>query len=69
MSYVLSTLDTAVQPRRRFDAHNKADVVALARFRKNNKWEGGCPFFLEWPFLDISTMCLAKFTDAMLEAV
>ena len=67
MSYMLSTLDTVVQQRRRFDAHNKADVEAFARFRKENKWEGGCPFFLEWPFLDISAMCLSKFTDAMLE--
>lgn len=66
MSYALSTLDAVVRERRKFDARNKADVEAFAKFRKHNKWENGCPFFLEWPFLDISAMCLSKFTDLML---
>ena len=68
MSYMLSTLDSVAKQRRRFDALNKADVEAFAKFRRLNRWEGGCPFFLEWPFLDVSAMCLAKFTDAMLPA-
>jgi hypothetical protein len=63
--YMLSTLNT-VGNRRRFDASKKADVLAFASFRKNNKWEGGCPFYLEWPYVNIAVMCLEKYADRML---
>lgn len=69
MSYVLSALSTFSENRRhRFDPTNKEDLKALAYFRKNSKWENGCPFYLEWPFADIVGMCISKFTDHQLSA-
>ena len=70
MGYALSALSTfADNRRRRFDPKKKADLVELAYFRKNNKWKNGCPFFLEWPYTDIASMCLLKYTDRMLAAI
>jgi hypothetical protein len=52
--------------RRKFDPSNKIDLYELAYFRSNSKWRTGCPFYLEWPFEDIITMCHSKYTDHML---
>lgn len=67
MSYTLSALGSfSENKRRRFNPSNKNDLRALAFFRKNSKWENGCPFYLEWPHADIVSMCLSKYTDKML---
>lgn len=64
MSYVLSALGVFSDNRRRqFNPGNKKDLLEFAYFRKYNKWQNGCPFFLEWPYADIVSMCLAKYTD------
>ena len=52
--------------RRRFDPSSNTDLKEFSYFKKNNKWRDRCPFFLEWPFQDISTMCNAKYADYML---
>jgi hypothetical protein len=65
MNFVLTAIGE--HPRRRFDPSKQADAKELAFFRKNQKWEKGCPFYLEWPYSDIASMCMAKFTDHALK--
>lgn len=70
MSYELSALGVFSDNRRhRFNPKDKKDLVELAYFRKNNAWKNGCPFFLEWPFTDIVSMCLSKYTDHELASI
>lgn len=52
--------------RHRFDPSNQNDLKEFSYFKKHSKWRDTCPFFLEWPFQDISTMCNAKYSDFML---
>jgi hypothetical protein len=52
--------------RRKFDPANKTDLYELAYFKQNKKWRTSCPFYLEWPFEDVITMCHTKYTDHML---
>lgn len=53
--------------RRKFDPSNKEDLQALRYFMKTNSWgAGGCPFYLEWPYQDIVSMCQSKYTAYML---
>lgn len=70
MGFALSALGTFKgNKRRRFDPSKKEDLREFAYFRKNLKWEHGCPFFLEWPYADIVLMCMSKFTDHELSAL
>lgn len=50
------------QQRREFDPSNKVDQAELAYFMKHSTWRDTCPFFLEYPYGDIPTMCMVKFT-------
>lgn len=54
-------------PRREFDPSNKEDQLELAYFMKNSHWRDTCPFYLEYPYADIPTMCLVKYTKYSLE--
>lgn len=49
--------------RRTFNPENKQDQQELAYFIKNKKWRSGCPFFLEFPYSDIPSMCLARYAE------
>ena len=60
---------TGLNDRRLFDASRKEDLHELKYFLENDKWEKGCPFYLEDPFEDIPSMCKDKFTRLMLETV
>jgi len=53
--------------RRKFDPTTNADLKELAYFKKFNKWRNGCPFYLEWPYKDIVSMCQGRYTDHMLQ--
>jgi hypothetical protein len=53
--------------RRKFDPASVADLKELAYFKKNKTWKDTCPFYLEWPFQDVVTMCQTKYTDYMLK--
>lgn len=55
--------------RRKFNPATEADRSELAKFRKNGKWENGCPFYLEFPYLDIVTLCQVKLSDFALTAL
>lgn len=52
--------------RRKFNPESKVDLAELAFFKKHSKWKYGCPFYLEWPYQDIVSMCQARYTEHML---
>lgn len=58
-----------VYQRHEFDPSSKSDMVVARRFFHNNKWEDGCPFFLEWPYLDIPSMIKDKITQYTLKGI
>ena len=46
-----------------FDPSFPDDRLAAKEYFMNNKWsKNGCPFFLEWPYLDIPSMLKDKIT-------
>ena len=55
--------------RRNFNINDQNDVAEFAYFRKNNKWKNGCPFQLEYPYLDVVSMITSKLLDKFLEKV
>ena len=61
-----STLNQYTATRRhKFDPSSKQDLIELAYFKNNGKWKEGCPFYLEWPYQDIVSMCQSKYTEYM----
>lgn len=60
-------LNDHVTARRRFDPSNIADLKELAYFKKNRTWKNTCPFYVEWPFQDVVTMCQTRYTEHMLK--
>jgi hypothetical protein len=60
-------LSDIVEARRKFDPSNNADLKELAYFKKNKTWKNTCPFYVEWPFQDVVTMCQTRYTDYMLK--
>lgn len=52
--------------RRKFNPSKKEDLNELTFFVKNKKWKGVCPFYLEYPWEDIPTMCKDKYSEFML---
>jgi hypothetical protein len=65
-SYDWNNLSEFTTKRRRFDPSNPKDLKELSFFKKNGKWKDGCPFFIEWPFKDVVTMCQERYTTHML---
>lgn len=61
-----SILNDFANRRRRFNPSQVEDLKELSYFRKNGTWKTACPFYLEWPYKDIVSMCQAKYTDYML---
>jgi hypothetical protein len=55
--------------RRSFEPGSKDDMKIAKKFFHNNKWENGCPFFLEWPYLDIPAMIKDKITEYTLKGI
>jgi hypothetical protein len=46
-----------------FDPEFPDDIMYAKEFLKTNSWgPNGCPFFLEWPYLDIPSMIKDKIT-------
>jgi hypothetical protein len=58
-----------VYQRRVFEPSSKEDLKIARKFFHNNKWETGCPFFLEWPYLDIPSMLKDKITSYTLKGL
>jgi hypothetical protein len=58
-----------IYQRHQFDPSSKGDMIQVRRFLHNNKWEYGCPFILEWPYLDIPSMIKDKITNYTLKGL
>jgi hypothetical protein len=52
--------------RREFNPSSKEDLLELRYFKKNGKWENGCPFYLQDPFIEVPAMCDSIYTTYML---
>jgi hypothetical protein len=39
-----------------FDPKRSDHVDTYRNFLKDSKWSGGCPFYLEWPYLTVPDM-------------
>lgn len=55
--------------RHQFDPSSKEDLKIVRKYLHDNKWEHGCPFFLEWPYLDIPAMIKDKITSYTLKGL
>ena len=52
---------SSLSERRLFDPANVNDVLELTYYIKHNQWKDRCPFFVEYPWEDIPTMCKDKY--------
>jgi hypothetical protein len=64
-----TVLRSLLPERRRFDVKSTTDLKELSFFIKNHTWKNSCPFYLEWPYTDIPTMCKSKLTEYVLKKV
>jgi hypothetical protein len=58
-----------IYQRRMFEPGSKEDMQVARKFFHSNKWQDGCPFFLEWPYLDIPSMLKDKITSYTLKGL
>jgi hypothetical protein len=56
-------LNRYVSKREYFDPANEQHLKQLAYFVKNGRWQNGCPFYLEQPYLEIPAMCSNRFLE------
>ena len=56
--------------RRTFNPSNKSDLKLVKKYLHNHSWgNDGCPFFLEWPYLDVPSMVKDKITEYTLKGL
>lgn len=56
--------------RHQFDASNKDDLKLVRKYLHNHSWgSAGCPFYLEWPYLDVPNMIKDKITEYTLKGL
>lgn len=53
--------------RRVFNPKDSKDVADYRNFVTRGKWDGGCPFFLDWPYLTIPDMIKDRLTKNLLK--
>ena len=53
-------VSSAVWKKREFDPANQEDLREYRYFLDNASWKNGCPFILEWPFLNVLDMIKHK---------
>jgi hypothetical protein len=59
-----------VNKRNIFDPSFDDDMAVVKEFLKTSSWgKEGCPFFLEWPYLDIPSMIKDKITNYTLKGL
>lgn len=46
-------LSTHQWPKRPFNPHSAEDLAIYQKFLLNDRWSNGCPFVIEWPFLNV----------------
>lgn len=42
--------------KREFDPCSADDLTVYRKFLLDDRWENGCPFVIEWPFLNVLDM-------------
>jgi hypothetical protein len=53
-----------------FDASSKDDLKLVRKYLHTLSWgNDGCPFYLEWPYLDIPSMVKDKITTYTLKGL
>lgn len=52
-----------IRERRQFNPLNTEDLKAYKHFIDHGKWEGGCPFVIEWPWGNVPAMIQTKILD------
>ena len=57
-----SKLNDTFFQRRLFNPASRKDLKELRYFLANDKWETACPFYVEFPWESVPTMCLQKYT-------
>lgn len=62
-------LSQVMWARRQFDARNPDDLAEYAYFRQHNRWRDGCPFHLEWPFVNVVEMIKDRIMSEYLEFI
>jgi hypothetical protein len=55
--------------KREFDATNQEDLREYQYFIDNQNWKDGCPFILEWPYLNVVDMIQNKIIDQYLSGI
>ena len=56
--------------RHQFDASSKDDLKLVRKYLHNLSWgNDGCPFFLEWPYLDVPSMVKDRITEYALKGL
>ena len=58
-----------INQRHLFDPSSKDDLKLVRKFLHENKWEKNCPFYLEWPYLDIPSMLKDKIVKYTLKGL
>jgi len=67
MSDQAFVLNRGIKQREYFDPSNRAHLEQLKMFKQTGRWQDGCPFFLETPYLDIPNMCAQRFLEHSLK--
>lgn len=55
--------------KRKFDVNNPNDLKVYQNFIKTNSWKNGCPFFLEWPHVNVPDMIKDKIVKEHLSSL
>jgi len=55
-------VSTQFWPKRTFDPKSSDDLAEYKYFLQKQAWREGCPFVLEWPFLNVISMIEHKIT-------
>lgn len=59
-----------INQRRLFEPGSKDDMKIVRKYLHSLSWgQDGCPFYLEWPYLDIPSMIKDKITDYTLKGL
>jgi len=53
-------VSSQVWVKREFNPTNKTDLQEYRYFLDNSTWKNGCPFIVEWPFLNVVDMIKHK---------
>lgn len=58
-----------VWEKREFNPTDRRDLQAYQYFVINGRWEDGCPFIVEWPFLNVLDMIKNKIINRHLAKI